>query len=284
MTLAAMSLGDFTFHERYLEVPETVGSLGGYQIVEQHDFPGGVRTHQPFGWFPSPIEWRASFTGPLAQIRCEQVKRLSVPGNELLLRIGSKAWLGSVHVFDPRPRHQFLIPYSMVFLPRVDQAAVRGSIPGQDLSAMLGTAMSSLSGVVGGIADDLAAQVFLLLDEVSNALLLASSIVAAIASDKRSTIRMQCGVVQATAKPYTQSADPSVSAPAAFVGVQAATIANVMTAPGATKWTVRQVNPNLPAIAAQYLGSASRWTDIATLNGLTDPHPVGIYTLTIPAP
>jgi len=91
-------------------------------------------------------------------------------------------------------------------------------------------------------------------------------------------------VVQTTAKPYVQSTDPTVSAPAAAVSVQAGTISNLVGTPNNTKWTLRQVNPNLPAIAAQYLGSASRWSDIASLNGLTDPHPIGIYNLVIPTP
>lgn len=111
MTLATMSLGSFVFNARYLEVPESIGTTGGYQLIEQHDFPGGTRTQQKFGWFSGPIDWRAIFTGPVAQARARQVKRLCVPDNELLLTIGVQAWLGTVAVFDLQPRHQFLIPY-----------------------------------------------------------------------------------------------------------------------------------------------------------------------------
>lgn len=39
---------------------------------------------------------------------------------------------------------------------------------------------------------------------------------------------------------------------------------------------------NLFAIAAQYLGDATKWYQIAKANGLTDPMIVGIVTLTIP--
>ncbi|WP_271024992.1 hypothetical protein [Rhizobium sp. RCAM05973] len=39
---------------------------------------------------------------------------------------------------------------------------------------------------------------------------------------------------------------------------------------------------NLYALAAQYLGDATKWYQIAKANGLTDPMIVGIATLTIP--
>lgn len=39
---------------------------------------------------------------------------------------------------------------------------------------------------------------------------------------------------------------------------------------------------NLYALAAQYLGDATKWYQIAKANGLSDPMIVGVVTLTIP--
>lgn len=40
---------------------------------------------------------------------------------------------------------------------------------------------------------------------------------------------------------------------------------------------------NLFAVAAQYLGDATRWNEIAALNGMMDPYFSGIVSLRIPA-
>lgn len=39
---------------------------------------------------------------------------------------------------------------------------------------------------------------------------------------------------------------------------------------------------NLFAIAAKYMGDATKWYQIAQLNGLSDPEITGVVTLTIP--
>jgi nucleoid-associated protein YgaU len=46
--------------------------------------------------------------------------------------------------------------------------------------------------------------------------------------------------------------------------------------------TITVAGGNLFQIAAQYLGDATQWNRIATLNGLTDPNIVGIVTLKLP--
>lgn len=50
----------------------------------------------------------------------------------------------------------------------------------------------------------------------------------------------------------------------------------------ATNPVVIVAGGNLFALAAQYLGDATKWYQIAQANGLTDPMLVGIVTLTIP--
>ena len=53
--------------------------------------------------------------------------------------------------------------------------------------------------------------------------------------------------------------------------------------PAASAKTVTVAGGNLYDVAAKQLGDATRWTDIAKANGLTDPQLSGINTLQIPA-
>lgn len=50
----------------------------------------------------------------------------------------------------------------------------------------------------------------------------------------------------------------------------------------ATNRVISVVGGNLFAIAAQYLGDATKWYQIAQANNLSDPMIVGVQTLTIP--
>lgn len=50
----------------------------------------------------------------------------------------------------------------------------------------------------------------------------------------------------------------------------------------ATNQVVTVAGGNLFSLAAQYLGDATKWYQIAQANGLTDPMLTGIETLTIP--
>lgn len=49
-----------------------------------------------------------------------------------------------------------------------------------------------------------------------------------------------------------------------------------------TNRVISVVGGNLFAIAAQYLGDATKWYQIAQANNLSDPMIVGVQTLTIP--
>ena len=52
---------------------------------------------------------------------------------------------------------------------------------------------------------------------------------------------------------------------------------------GGTVTALNVINPNLMALAAQYYGDATQWRTIANANGLTDPQPIGQFTLQIPS-
>jgi len=50
----------------------------------------------------------------------------------------------------------------------------------------------------------------------------------------------------------------------------------------ATVKVITVAGGNLFALAYQYLGDATQWNRIASLNGLSDPQIVGVVTLKIP--
>src|SRR6185437_1286434 len=118
-----LQLGGIIFDEALLEVPEEIGNIGGDQLIAQHDFPGGQRTQQTFGAFPSEISWHGRLTGPNALDRVDQIDRMRVAAQPVNLFYGPKQWTGRIVTFEARPRHQWLIHYSIRFLPLKDLTA-----------------------------------------------------------------------------------------------------------------------------------------------------------------
>src|SRR4051812_27487786 len=115
MAWTPLILDTFTFDEARLETPESFGDMGGSQCIEQHDFPGGIRTQRSYGYFPSALRWRAKFHGsasllgptlgfgsviPLGNAgqalsqpeeRVAAVNRIVVAGKEVKLQFGTRS-------------------------------------------------------------------------------------------------------------------------------------------------------------------------------------------------
>ena len=148
--LGVLQLGPVVFSEALLEVPQSLGSLGGHQVIATHDFPGGVRTQQTFGAFPDVIEWSGYFTGTNAWDRVAQVDLIRAAGKEVQLIYGSNAFLGLVSVFTPKPGHQWLVPYTIRFEPRVDISQGVPQQPQPTPEEQLNTQTTALSSLLYG--------------------------------------------------------------------------------------------------------------------------------------
>lgn len=281
-------LDSVVFDEVGLEVPETLGNIGGTQTVEEHRFPGGIITHQTFGAFPASLTWKGYFTGTNAFARVQQVDLIRITGREVLLRFGPKAWLGRVQEFSVSPHHRWLISYSIHFMPRVD---VSNSVPAQPLpppETQLGGQTDALNTLATGIPfpmpGALVTPVTGLLATTALALSAANGIVASISATGAAAIATAVDVVMLAAAPLLQSPSPLVGFMALACAARSTTIGQIIQQPQLPVVTALQlVNPNLPQLAAQYYNDATQWTVIAAFNGLSDPLPVGQFVINIPA-
>lgn len=273
------------------EIPEQLMGLGGREAIAVHEFPGGTRTIQTFGAFPTPIQWRGVLTGSLALERSIQIDRLRVSGTTTQLTFGPFAWLGIVQSFIPEPRHEWLVPYKVVFQPEQDLSGAQTppsassaaeAAWNQQLNSLAALQQGALLPLPGILASPVGVLLIAATLAISTA---AGGKVSGIAVASATAVLGAVTGVQLAASPLLLSTDATLSSPAEDVYVAAGVLGTLVTA-GATqaKWSFTAINPNLFMLAAQYLGDASRWREIALLSGVSAPIPQGIFTMMIPAP
>ena len=292
MVFVPLILGSFTFDETALEVPESFGDVAGVQTTAQHDFPGGVRTQQTFGYLPAELRWKARFSGTGASNRVEQLKRILIAGQEITLSYGERAWYGRLVKFSPTARHSWLFEYDLEFWPRLDiSSGTPQPIGWQTVIELIAVAASAIQLTLNGsgtanlyqnIAPTVGAPIATLLAAVQAGLLAATG--NTLAAADQLAITAAAGAALAACEPLTLSADPTISSPASDMASYVTLLNTLATASDAPRWQVNAVNPNLLLLAAQYYGDATQWERIASYNGLSDPQPIGTFKLQIPPP
>ena len=289
----AFVLGSIVFSGT--EVPEELNHLGGDQLVAVHEFPGGVRTLQSLGAFPPPdITWSGLLYGATAFSRSFAIDRLRVQGDTITLSYGGWAWSGVVRSYLATVVNEWLVRYTLSFIPAADLATppvVPDVSSGADqfhaaLAAIGGNIPTTLFGVT--LPNAIAAPLQALYSTASGAINAAGGAISALGSADIGNIAALAGQVTTAGTAIMAAFDitqPEAAQSDAILSMLA--YANVIQnlASGATNpsITIETINPNLYQLAAQYLGDASRWTEIATLNDLTDPMPLGQFTLNIPS-
>jgi hypothetical protein len=283
-----LSLGDVTFFG--FEVPEQIGPLGGKQVLCVHDFPGGARTIQSLGAFPKVISWSGKLTGPNALSRLQQIDRMRAAGDNIVLTWGPQAFSGVIAEFDPKPQSQWLVEYSITFQPDADLSGV--GVIDQLVAALevaLGGDVSAIAGIQQGDSglacpEPLLAPSVLFTATVQAGLLAGNGTVAGIPRTNAVAIDVGAVAVQVAAAPLIASTDATEASPAIDMAAYATLATLTVGAPGQPATVLRTVNPNLYAIAQQYLGDATLWEEIALASGLPlDPQPIGQVTLLLPA-
>lgn|SRR5487761_1894008 len=293
MIYVPLVLGDVEFNPQELEVPETIGSLAGLQSIAQHDFPGGYRTHQAFGYFPQPVAWNARFSGGDASDRVEAVKRILYAGQEVQLTWGERAWLGRLAKFTPRGRTVWMFEYECEFWPRIDISSGQSDGGGApDPQMVLNLQMLALQSALTADATTffpnvmatLSAPILALTGAVTVGLIAAGGSVAALAVADQIAIGAASEALIGACAPLQAVIDATIASPAADIAAAGAIIGNVVASTQAAMWSVVSINPNLMLLSAQYYGDATLWQTIADANGLADPMPIGSFTLNIPQP
>jgi hypothetical protein len=280
-------LGDVVLSN--FEVPSEIGDLGGRQSIVKHEFPGGLITITPLGAFPDPISWSGILTGSDAFSRSQQLDRIRAVGDAVTLSYGPFAWSGVVSSYKPRPRHQWYVPYTIMFEPIADLSGV-GVVPFDPLNidGLLSTATTAIGSLINGgsglpLPGSLGSLAQNLLDNTAQGLLNGNGLVAGISTGDAATIASSVLDVENGCLPFTLGIDPTQASPAQDLSVQAAIVGQIVGTPVNSTRMVRTVNPNLFQVAAQYLGDSSKWPSIAAASGLPpDPLPVGMIQLTVP--
>jgi hypothetical protein len=269
-----------------LEIPKMLASLGGVQNHVVHEFPGGYKTVQAFGAFPHTLTWDGILLGGNAFARSFQLDTMRRTGTTAYLIYGPWRWEGLLTEYLADARHQNYVGYRCSFEPAVDLTAASQSAP-----PTLSTVQNNLTQLLNGINQLYSSQTPVLSAGSQSALSAFVSaitpIVQALTGSGILTASQRLTVTEATAAANgalaidAASANGQVSAVAAGALASVAAVSSGLTSP-ATQTTVTVINPNLVALAAQYLGDASRWSDIATANALLDVQPTGLFTLQIP--
>jgi hypothetical protein len=282
-----LTLGDVVFSA--LEIPQKFGPLGGKQVIVKHEFPGGYITEDDLGAFPLPLTWSGIMTGPYAMARVQQIDRMRAQGVDVTLAYGPFAWLGKIAEFLPEASHQWLIPYKITFEPSEDLSGV-GLIPSLVLSAeqALATQDMEFDDVVNG--DDGLPLPAALVDVAAAldtalqiALTNAGGVVANIQPGDANALAAALAAVEAATGALIAGSDATKASPAADLAARAAALGVIVASPKAPARYLLLINPNLFSLAAQYLGDSALWGDIAAASGLSDPQPIGQFTITVPA-
>lgn len=278
----SLQIGGVTFQST--EIPQQFGPLGGQQKLAVHEFPGGIRTIQALGAFSHTKTWEGWLVGSTALQRSQQLEAIMNNGTEVKLKYGNFSATGYVGDYSATVHNQYMIRYRMSFVP--DQPAASGN--GTVLSANLvfQQAVQSLSGIADATAlplpEILIAPVDSTVSDSNAALQTSNGSVSAFTPAQSAQIGADAVVVNSTAAPLIAGTDATQASPAISASNQASVAAITASSPPPPVTTDYATNPNLYALAAQYYGDATQWQVIGDANGLTDPMPVGQFTLTIP--
>ncbi len=281
--------------ERDLEVPDSVTGLGAEMLLSVHEYPGGTRAVQTHGPQPQEIRWSAKLLGPEALARALALKRLVT--SETVVQFSWAPFLYDVVVkeFHPTVRHEWLIDYELALEPVRDRSdpSVTPVIPDAassqatktiqqmqtsltattlpaSITGMAPTATAAGTGVTGAIA-----QVQADLDSAGGSI---TNMTPSQVSADRTALQTQVSALA----PSLTNTDHGIAAAARVLTAQLQLLRGLLANPGTLQRIVKQTNPNLIALAAQYYGDPTSWAKIAKANNLVDPFPTGFFQLVIP--
>lgn len=282
----AMSIGGVDLLD--FELPEELSGVGGTQNIAEKEFPGGTITEQELGAFPLPVTWSGYLTGPTAFARQQTIDAMRAAGQDIEISYGPYAWIGKIKSFSSKVKHQFLVQYQMDFSPSQDLSAASQTGGGAiGIDSLLSTAVGALSSVVGGgsglaLPASMLPDITTLTSTVSSGLLAGNGLISGLSPDALSAIVLAASAVNTDATPIIAGDDATLASPALDASAYASNISAIASSAYAPILQFKALNPNLFMLSQEYYGDPSRWGDIATASGITDPQPIGNYTIQIP--
>ena len=140
----AFSLGGIDF--KGFEIPEKL-PLGGDQAHSVHDFPGGTRTVQAYGWHRRPLMWSGTLYEDTAFTRSAALEAIAQAGKPVDFVYGGLQLRVLVVRFHPDVIHQYEVHYEIEMVV-VDQVqAQTAPAPVDSNSAILFAMQAALQWV-----------------------------------------------------------------------------------------------------------------------------------------
>jgi hypothetical protein len=293
------SLAGVIFDYRYFEVPQDFAfgleTMGSIHSIPQTDGAPPKRIVQTFGVFPAEMTWEAKLLGAnaedkLAVLEAKQTQQQVVP-----LVMGRRSWdvvIFKVGVKEYRSRYDITIAITVKPLTYRAGTTPNGQI-GQGASSNLRLQQQALLSLVS----DSAAQASNAATVQANMAAFQAAINAAQPEQQQTiatllSLQAAATTVVTSAQALHLSLSSSTGNAALLTGIWAAKVvgaaqsynASLSSYVGTDASAAIPVNPGTSCytLAATYLGDWSRYGDIMSINGLTDPFITTGMTLNMP--
>ena len=275
------------------ETPHELGPFGGEQKIAVHEFPGGIRTIQTLGAFPSPLHWKgilmgASVNGQSPMQRASSMDLLRRHGNQVQVRFGNLySWTGIVTKFDAIIEHQNRINYECVIEPVSDDAVALSQASPVDNNSLFSQFFSQIKSFLTNTVGLSPATIALLTTwsgYISAALLPVAGIISDIDPGAVSNIKTTGALVLLSLATDGNSKNLVTANAAQQVIPSVANVLQLIANSATVAGTLQTVNPNLAKIAAVQYNDASQWPAIANINDTSDIWIPGITPVMVPNP
>lgn len=278
--------------QKGFETKPPLTNAGGVEEMIVTNFPGGTKTVQLMGSFLETMTWSGMLLGQDAMSRAMQLDGLRTDEQPVVLQFEEWSWFGVVKKVDLNVNNRWEIDYTFTFEPVANDNSGGMTAPAFDAQSQLAQAFdignqqvtnpSSNYTFAPGIQQSFSS----IQQNANQAIQQNNQNLNSVPLSTIKNIQKQIINFQAQLAPLMASPDPFVSSSATVLNNTATIISRTLSQAGPIQAELNVQDPNLPALAAQYLGSASAWTDIVDANpGVLplDPQPLGTFTIVIPS-
>lgn len=309
-------VGDFEFQG--LEVPEAI-DVGGKQQVVVHKLLGGFRVADVLGIDRDNLTWSGWMVGATAGDRVKVLEQIRDTGDPVTFTLGDRYFSVLVVYFKERFEHQYRRFYTIELLvigsldAPITENALTGTLDSlikSDLAETLGLSDLLQSDTVTGAIDGVKSAISTVKDAVGQVQDFANATVETVQSVIRPIVAAQ-QLVQSTiaqvgksvadvtslgglipGNPIAKATNNLMRQATAMTnlaplyqmqGVLGRLQKNVLAGPLANGTTsVTTGNTSLQRLTAEQYGDQSRWTEVATINNISDPMIFGIQEVKFP--
>ncbi|GEM_PF-3097144 len=273
------------------EAKPPLSDVGGEQRAVFTEFFGGVITVQFAGAFPKPIDWSGTFYGADAIERFQKVDKLRQEPKPIVLQYGELSWFGILREFKVDIENIHEVNYHAVFKPLEADGQGGMVAPDLDNASQLAQAFNIAQEQVTSatsqyqFSQPVQQSVTNLQGAVTQAIQQSGQNLSSVPLGTINLLKGQVSQVQQQLAPLLLSNDPFVTSAASVLNTTLGVITNTLDRAVQPLQELDVMNPNLPQLAAQYYGDATKWEQIVHANSSVlpmDPMPIGTFKIVIP--